>query len=114
MAEKNRRLMQGTDIIYPFTKQENVIGLQRTITDKLPIVSPTAPQSGFVPKQVWIDTSDSSNDQELDFGPQGNGPLSFGPNVEQEVNEDLSFGRIAEQEQALTFGVPSVEDNENQ
>lgn len=112
MAEKNRRLIQGTDIIYPFTRQENVIGLQKTITDKLPIVSPTTPQGNFVPKQVWIDTSDSSNDQRLNFGEHGEGPLQFGPSVEQEA-EDLNFGRTVEQEQALTFGLPSVGNNEN-
>ena len=63
--EKSRRLMQGQDIIYPFTKQENVIGLQKTITDKLPIVSDTTPDDGFVEKQVWLDTEDDGNEQEI-------------------------------------------------
>lgn len=63
MNEKNRRLIQGNDIIYPFTKQENVIGLQKTITDKLPIVSSSTPQEGFVAKQVWIDVSEEEEEQ---------------------------------------------------
>lgn len=62
MSEKNRRLLQGEDVIYPITKQENVIGLQKTITDKLPIVSGTEPSQGFAEKQIWLDTSDESEE----------------------------------------------------
>lgn len=64
MDEKNKRLIQGNDIIYPFTKQENVIGLQKTITDKLPIVSETVPEA-FVTKQVWIDVSEEEEQYEI-------------------------------------------------
>lgn len=58
--EKSRRLLQGNTIIYPFTKQENIIGLQKTITDKLPIVSSSTPTTDYVDKQVWLDTSGES------------------------------------------------------
>ena len=58
MSEKNKRLIQNGDIIYPFTKQENVIGLQKTIKEKLPIVSSTTPTK-FVERQVWIDTTEN-------------------------------------------------------
>jgi len=60
--EKNRRLMLGSDIIYPITKQENIIGLQKTIKEKLPIVSDSTPAVGtYVERQVWIDTNDLAN-----------------------------------------------------
>ena len=58
MSEKNKRLIQNGDIIYPFTKQENVIGLQKTIKEKLPVVASTAP-TNFVERQVWIDTTEN-------------------------------------------------------
>lgn len=63
MAEKNRRLIQGEDIIYPFTKQENVIGLQKTIADKLPIISESQPSSGYVTRQAWIQPADSEENE---------------------------------------------------
>lgn len=60
----NRRLIQGDKIVYPITQQQNVIGLQKTITDKLPIVSPETPTEGmFVEKQVWLDTSDDDGEE---------------------------------------------------
>lgn len=116
MAEKNRRILQGTDIIYPFTKQENVIGLQKTITDKLPIVSESTPQSGYVPKQVWVDIGDAYDNHSLQFGNRGGGLLNFGQQEQEEVVE-LSFGRTPGQEENqrrdLTFGESSVDNNEN-
>lgn len=69
--EKSRRLLQGQVVIYPFTKQQNVIGLQKTITDKLPIVSPEQPQDNFVDKQAWFEVSDDDNeDVEENYGSQ--------------------------------------------
>ena len=59
MSVKNRRLVQGEDIIYPITKQENVIGLQKTIKEKMPIISENQPQSGFVNRQTWIKVEDT-------------------------------------------------------
>ena len=58
--EISKRLLQGDKIVYPFTKQENIIGLQKTITDKLPIVSEDVPQTGYVPKQVWLNLDDGN------------------------------------------------------
>lgn len=57
MAEKNKRLVLNGDIVYPFTKQENVIGLQKTIKEKLPIISNSEPSEGFVERQSWIEPS---------------------------------------------------------
>lgn len=63
MADLNKRLMLGTDIVYPYTKQENVINLQNTIKAKLPITSPNEPAQGtYVEKQVWLDTSEDLDD----------------------------------------------------
>ena len=66
MGEKNRRLVLDNDIIYPFTRQENVIGLQKTIKEKLPIVSTSTPDSD-IERQVWIDTNEASQVQQQDF-----------------------------------------------
>ena len=103
-------IVQGSDIVYPYTKQENVIGLQQTIREKLPIVSETTPQSGFVPQQVWIDIGGERETVTLQFGRTG-GPLNFGP---QAASSELSFGRTPGQETELTFGNSNVNNNENQ
>lgn len=55
----NRRLKKGNNIVYPITSQENVIGLQATIKEKLPIVSDSTPEQ-FVAGQVWLNTSSAS------------------------------------------------------
>ena len=102
-------IVQGSDIVYPYTKQENVIGLQQTIREKLPIVSETTPQSGFVPQQVWIDIGGERETVTLQFGRTG-GPLNFGP---QAASSELSFGRTPGQETELTFGNSNVNNNEN-
>ena len=73
MADLNRRLLLGSDIVYPITKQENVINLQKTIKEKLPIISNTQPSTNIT-RQVWIDTSAG---QELSFS--------------NEINEELTF-----------------------
>lgn len=87
MAELNKRLMLDTDIVYPFTKQENIINLQKTITEKLPIVQQTQPQTGFVPKQVWLDTSETqiempSRNFELVINQSVQAPADLPPNQE--------------------------------
>lgn len=62
---ENRRLLDGQKVVYPFTKQENIIGLQKTISDKLPIVSASAPSSGtFVEKQIWLDIGSEEDSEE--------------------------------------------------
>ena len=104
MAEKNRRLIQGEDIVYPITKQENIIHLQKTITDKLPIVSDTTPTSGYVPKQVWLDTG-TPQSSDLQFGTPSSGQLTFG----QQQNNGLTFGQPSNNQ--LTFGQPNSEEN---
>ena len=58
--EKNRRLLQGEDIVYPITRQENVIGLQKTITDKMTLASPTQP-SAAIEKQIWIQLGEAAD-----------------------------------------------------
>lgn len=67
MEEKNRRLMQGEDIIYPFTRQENVIGLQKTIKEKMTIASKIQPQGTVVERQVWLQTEDDGEASDLDY-----------------------------------------------
>lgn len=86
MADLNRRLLLGNDIVYPITKQENVINLQKTIKEKLPIVSSSQPTSGFVARQVWVDTGNGSQEQ-LSFENIINGGLTFG----MPANEQLTF-----------------------
>ena len=113
MAEKNRRILQGTDVIYPFTRQENVIGLQKTITDKLPIVSATEPEEGFVPKQAWIDTGNSgsevvntaplSSPSALTFGNGNNTNLVFG-NGSAGSNNSGGLAFASSNNENLTFG----------
>ena len=71
--EQDKRLMLNGNIIYPYTKHENVLGLQQTITDKLPIVSDSQPQENYVEKQVWIKTEgdaeiDGNESHSLDYG----------------------------------------------
>lgn len=78
--------MLGSDIVYPFTRQENVINLQKTITEKLPIIQSTQPQSGFVPKQAWLDTSEEqpqpSNEFQLVENQEIETPVELPPNEE--------------------------------
>ena len=106
MAELNRRLLKGEDIVYPVTRQENVIQLQKTITDKLSIVRDTTPTSGFVAKQVWIDTGVQPSN-ELTFGTPSSGQLTFG----NQQGGGLTFGTPSNN--GLTFGTPNSESNNN-
>lgn len=50
----NRRLKVGNSFVYPITDQANVIGLQKTIKEKMPIVSENEPVN-VVENQVWIE-----------------------------------------------------------
>lgn len=75
MDEKNRRLVFGDSIIYPFTRHQNVIGLQKQITDKLPIISETQPSENFVRNQSWFqlveeeaEEQQSQQEAEISYG----------------------------------------------
>lgn len=131
--EKNRRLLQGQTVIYPFTKQELVIGLQKTIMDKLPIKSNVQPELNFVAKQIWLDTGENADFQEieaapriqtvsnyvvpdvsLEFGrPSNEANLEFGGNAGAEIVENntatndnnLSFGNP--RNESIEFGTPN-------
>lgn len=119
MAELNRRLLKGQDIVYPITRQENVINLQKTIKEKMAIVSSQQPQQA-IERQVWLDTSSNqqggsqqsggltfgnANDHsELTFGEENQiGELAFGNNDHSQQSGDLTFGEPNEHE-VLTFG----------
>ena len=88
MAEKNTRLIQGSDIIYPVTKQENIIGLSQ----RFPIISSSQPQGQVPNRQIWLDVG---GEQEITFGINER-------NAHTTRNELLSFGNIEENEN-LTF-----------
>lgn len=128
--EKNRRLMLGPDIIYPITRQENVINLQKTIKEKMAIVSPDQPQQA-IERQVWLDTSgnqqggnqqsggltfgNANDHSELTFGEENQiGELEFGDNDHSQQSSDLTFGELNEHE-VLTFGDESenIEQQQN-
>lgn len=110
MAELNRRLLKGQDIVYPITKQENVIGLQGTIKEKMVIVSPTQPQQA-IERQVWLDTNDNDSENQQSGGltfenENSHSELTFGD--ENQISE-LAFGDndYSQQSGNLTFGTPS-------
>lgn len=70
MDEKNKRLIFDGNIIYPFTKQENVIGLQKTIKEKMPIITSQAP-SAALDNQICIEIQEqdaSQEDSNYEFG----------------------------------------------
>ena len=102
--EKSRRILQGEVVIYPFTKQENVIGLQKTITDKLPIVSSQQPTQGFVQKQAWFDTNDDSNE---------NTEENYGNERRLASNEIIEYNYEDSQEESENYGSPNeiIEEN---
>ena len=86
-----RRLLQGNKVIYPITRQEAVINLQKTIKEKMTIVSPTQPQIA-IERQVWLDISENEEDGEQ---------LTFG---NEHQNEELTFGNANAEQSELTFG----------
>ena len=102
--EKSRRILQGEVVIYPFTKQENVIGLQKTITDKLPIVSSQQPTQGFVQKQAWFDTNDDSNE---------NTEENYGNERRLASNEIIEYNYEDSQEESENYVSPNeiIEEN---
>ena len=92
--EENRRLIHNGKPLYPFTKQENVIGLQETIVEKLPIISNQEPQSGFVPKQAWLDISNDDGEQIIvmpSIPVQNNNSSGNNSFVEQEESQETVF-----------------------
>lgn len=137
MSELNRRLKIGEDIIYPITKAENIIHLQKTVLPKLSDEEPEIKVKG----KVWLvptEDIDSENNSEntsemLTFGAPSNAPLTFtfnGNNTNgltfatSDSNEDLVFGTPSDEEltfdtteeltfddttEELTFGAPSNE-----
>ena len=116
--EKNRRLVLGDDIIFPITKHENVIGLQKTIKEKLPIISSDQPEN-FTERQVWIDTKEIENSEAL-LSMQSNSDiednLEQNENTANDVEDNLSNISIEDnlenQDQTVD---DSIEDNlENQ
>ena len=50
----NRRIKIGGNVVYPITRQQNVIGLQKTIKEKMAIVSYAKPQGTVFERQAWI------------------------------------------------------------
>ena len=89
---KNKRLIQNGEIVYPITLQGNVIGLQKTITDKLPIISSSQPQTSVPERQVWIDVGEEAEEIEEVVQPT----RSFFVQEEEQLTfenneEDLSF-----------------------
>ena len=110
MGEKNRRLVLDNDIIYPFTRHENVIGLQGTIKEKLPIVSPTTPNQQ-IERQVWIDTNDedenaqqSSNVSNIEDNLENSSNTVIEDNLSNDVIEDNT-------ESQQTSNIDIIEDN---
>ena len=95
---KDGRLIQGKVFIKPITTHENVEGLQKEITDKLPIVSEQQPQSGFVQNQVWLDINPGEGNNESEvlepnypgyINPIHDGVLQETP--QENLIEDLVF-----------------------
>lgn len=102
MDEKNKRLVLNGDIIYPFTKQENVIGLQKTIKEKLPIISSSEPSEGFVERQAWL---------ELDVGSSVAEDIPVPLNFSLESNRDYSETQL-ENNDSETISTQLEENND--
>lgn len=112
MSELNRRLVVNGDIVYPITLADNVIHLQKEITEKLPIISSEEPTS-FVERQVWLDVSEEENgeqeveelmsleEEQLGFE-SSDEPEDFGFSpVDDE--EEYSFGQEDEEQEEYGF-----------
>ena len=96
----DRRLLRSGTVIYPYTKQENVIGLQGTIKEKMTIASDYEPESGtYIEKQIWLDTGDGTPPPQLNMTRSGSGlrtmaTTSVEPLANSNNNVDgLRFGR---------------------
>ena len=100
----DRRILQGNTVIYPFTKQQNIIGLQGTIIEKLPIASDTAPETGLIENQkVWLDTRP---EQAPVMSLRKGRSLRATASTETPANSNLTFGKASSN--SLTFGRPST------
>lgn len=110
-----RRLLQGNKVIYPITRQEAVINLQKTIKEKMTIVSPTQPQVA-IERQVWLDISESEEGgEQLTFGNvaqqnENDNGLTFG---NEHPNEELTFGNENAEQSELTFGNNNSQVSDN-
>ena len=95
-----RRLMYCGQVLYPFTKQELVIGLQKTIKEKLPLSGDTEPTNA-VQHQIWLDTSGGNvenDDVEFEDG-----------NLAQTIH-DFQIVNPARAEQLVFEDTPRLQD----
>ena len=108
MKEVNKRLIRGDEIIYPITNAGNIIGLQGTIKEKLPIVSPSTPQQG-VERQAWIKIGDNEEYSEEELA------VGFNPQLEQppkQVSQQLEeYSTSAQLEEEIST---QLEENDEQ
>lgn len=121
---KDGHLLQGNCVVNPFTKHENVEGLQKEITDKLPIVSAQEPQSGFVPNQVWLDIGNSNNAEdplhnaEYEIVDHVNIPNYNDPIIHETVEEHLVEEPLVEElifdNEENNDNIILIEEGENQ
>ena len=102
--EKNRRLVLDGDIIYPITRQENIIGLQKTIKEKLPIISANTPESQ-IERQVWLDIAETENIQIAAF--TVNNLQNVG---ELPPNEEITQPWVLPEEEENQFELPPNEE----
>ena len=106
----DRRLLQGNTVIYPFTKQQNIIGLQGTIKEKMTIVSEYEPEAGtYVERQIWLDTGDGSPAPTMSLRKGRSLRTMATTSAETPVSNNVSgltFGKTSSG--SLTFGKPST------
>lgn len=108
MDEKNRRLIFGDSIIYPFTRHQNVIGLQKQITDKLPIISESQPSENFVRNQAWFQLVEEEEEEQQ---AQQEAEISYG-SLEQHLEQpSLLENEIVTS--GLEVDLPTLEGAEN-
>lgn len=114
---KDGHLLQGNCVVNPFTKHENVEGLQKEITDKLPIVSAQEPQSGFVPNQVWLDISENEGVEEVETEaleprtPSYHNPIH---DIVQEVPQEHLVEELVFDNEENNDNIILIEEGENQ
>lgn len=130
MSELNRRLLdEDNNVIYPITKAENILHLQKTVLPKLSDIEPEIKVKG----KVWLDPIEDEEETNgtlgetlgtLTFGIPSSEPLTFGSTsaadgltfASTSSNEELTFGTPSDEEltfgdetEELTFGAPSDE-----
>lgn len=108
---KKKRITENGEVVMPITEQDCVIGLQKTIKEKLPIVSETQPQQGFVERQAWINVDNSlpnsENEVELNNSIQlENEEIIEHSNLEEEPEPR---GQLEEVESEVAFS--ELEEN---